>query len=105
MTKTEQLVQRAAQIAGVQASAISRWRTGIRNRKTLAAGDLETRLASYHEAANDEDPPCPDCWIERGQQLAMAPITSDTPDEIQYGCMECGFAASSPLKPFDLGRE
>ena len=98
MTKTEQLIQRAAQIAGVETFAISGWRTDIRDHKILAASDLETRLAAYQEATKDEDPPCPDCWIERGQQLAMAPITSDTPDENQYGCMECGFEVSFPAQ-------
>ena len=80
----EQLVQRAAQIAGTKAAAV-----------------FAKRLATYHEAtqpAKDEDPPCPDCWMDRGEQLAMASIKIDTLDEVQFGCMECGFEASFPAR-------
>ena len=110
MTKTEQLVQRAAQIAGAKAYAIPGWRADICDleqrkagieRKIDEARNVEKRLATYREAiqaASDEDPLCPDCWMDRAQELAMMPITSDTPDEDQYGCMECGFEASLPAQ-------
>jgi hypothetical protein len=78
----EELVQRAAQIA-------------------RAKGDLAKRLAAYRDvlhAAKDEDPACPDCWIERQDHLAMTPIACETQDEVQFGCMECGFEASFPAR-------
>lgn len=80
----EQVVRRAAQIAGAKAAAV-----------------FTKRLATYHEAiqaAKDEDPLCPDCWMDRGEDLAMAPITIDTLEEVQFGCMECGFEASFPAR-------
>jgi DNA-directed RNA polymerase subunit M/transcription elongation factor TFIIS len=110
MTKTEQLVQRAARIAHARATAISGWRADIRDleqrkarieREIDEATSVEKRLVTYREAAqaaSDEDPICPDCWMDRAQELAMMPITSDTPNEIQYGCMECGFEASFPAQ-------
>ena len=112
MTETEQLVQRAARIADAKASAIPGWRADICDleqrkagieRKIDEARNVEKRLATYREAiqaASDEDPLCPDCWMHREQELAMMPITiaSDTPDENQYGCMECGFEASIPAQ-------
>ena len=106
----EQLVQRAAQIARAKASAVSGRRADIRDlnqprtgieREVDEGSDVAKRLATYHEAtqaAKDEDPPCPDCWIDRGEQLAMAPITIDTLGEVQFGCMECGFEASFPAR-------
>ena len=110
MTKMEQLVQRAARMAAAKASAIPGWRADIRGleqrkagieRKIDEASKIEKRLATYQEAmqaAKDEDPPCPDCWMDRGEELALMPITSDAPDEVQYGCMECGFEASFPAQ-------
>jgi len=105
----EQLIQRAAQIAGAKASTdtrrgadigrLNRPKAGI-GRK-VEASDVGKRLAAYHEAVQtvkDEDPPCPDCWMHRGEELAMAPITSDSLDEDQFGCMECGFEASLPAR-------
>ena len=110
MTKTEQLVRRAAQIAGAKASAIPGWRADIRDieqrkarieREIDEARNVEKRLATYREAVqatSDDGPLCPDCWMDRAQELAMMPITSDTPDENEYGCMECGFEASFPAQ-------
>jgi hypothetical protein len=110
MTKMEQLVQRAARMAAAKASAIPGWRADIRGleqrkagieRKIDEASKVEKRLATYQEAmqaSKDEDPPCPECWMDRGQELALLPITSDTPEEVQYGCMECGFEASFPAQ-------
>ena len=80
----EQLILHAARIAGA---------------KTLAAS--ARRLASYEQAmqvGQDGDPLCPDCWMHQGEELAMAPISSETPGEHQFGCMECGFEASFPAR-------
>lgn len=80
----ELLILHAARIAGA---------------KTLAAS--ARRLASYEEAiraGQDEDPLCPGCWMHQGEELAMARISSDAPDEHQFGCMECGFEASFPVR-------
>ncbi len=103
MTKTEQLLKRAVQIAGGNASAISgrkidtrapRLRRAGAERAINEANEVEQRLATYCaaiQAAKEEDPACPDCWIERGQDLAMTHIAGEWPDEHRYGCMECGF--------------
>jgi hypothetical protein len=105
----EELVQRAAQIARAKASLASGRRTNIRDfgppetaveRRADKQGDLAKRLAAYQEAlqaAADEDPPCPDCWIGQ-EELAMAPIASETLDEVQFGCMDCGFEVSFPAR-------
>lgn len=106
----DQLVQLAAQIAAAKASAIPGWRAVIRDLEHRKAGieqqikeasNVEKRLATYQkatEATKDENPPCPNCWMHREQDLALMPITSDTPDEVYYGCMNCGFEASFPAQ-------
>ena len=97
----EQLVQHATGIARAKACAVSGKPVSDLSqlRKEVGAGsDAVKRLATYHEAAKDEDPPCPECWMDRGEELAMAPMTIDTLDEVQFGCMECGFEASFPAR-------
>jgi hypothetical protein len=110
MTKTEQLVQCAAQIAGAKASAIPGWRAIISDLEQRKAGieraiddarNVEKRFSTYREAiqaASEQDPLCPVCWMDRAQELAMMPMTSDKPNEYQYGCIGCGFEASFPAQ-------
>jgi len=107
MTKMDQLFRRAAFVVGRNAAAIS-GKADVRflkPRRAAAGGaikdanEIELRLSAYYaavEAAKEEDPPCPDCWIEGGEQLALAPIASDWLDEHRYGCMECGFEEAFP---------
>lgn len=75
------------------------------NGKNAEAKDLERRIEQIGNAperattfpVGDGKYRCPQCWVERGQEVLLQARTSDLPDEDLFVCKDCGYRCHADM--------